>query len=62
MKSWTVVLEEDKETGELVLPLSPEILQEVGWKPEDTLNWTDNKDGTWTLQKVEHGTDDNTTK
>ena len=60
---WTITLEEDPETKELVLPLTDEILESVGWKVGDNLNWTDNKNGTWTLSKKdEHGTDDNTTK
>ena len=60
---WTITLEEDPETKELVLPLTDEILESVGWKVGDNLNWTDNKNGTWTLSKKdEHETDDNTTK
>ena len=63
MTGWTIKLEEDTETGDLVLPLSDDILKQVGWKEGDTLEWIDNKDGTWTLMKKDdHGTDDNTTK
>jgi hypothetical protein len=63
MTSWTIKLEEDTETGDLVLPLSDDILKQVGWKEGDTLDWIDNKNGTWTLmKKVEHGTNDDTTK
>jgi hypothetical protein len=63
MTGWTIKLEEDTETGDLVLPLSDDILKQVGWKEGDTLNWINNNDGTWTLmKKVEHGTDENTTK
>jgi hypothetical protein len=53
MNSWTIKIEEDPETKELVLPLTDEILESVGWKVGDNLNWTDNKDGTWTLHKNE---------
>lgn len=53
MKSWTIAVEEDPETKELVLPLCDEIMEELGWKLDDTLDWIDNKDGTWTLKKYE---------
>jgi len=61
-KHWTIKLEEDAETGDLILPFTDEILQEAGWKEGDTLEWIDNKNGSWTLKKVEHGTNDDTTK
>jgi hypothetical protein len=51
LKTWTVILEEDPETGELVLPFNDEMLQELGWKEGDTLEWLDNKDGSWSLVK-----------
>ena len=51
MKSWVVTLEEDPETGELVLPLSDEILEGSGIQVGDTVEWIDNKDGSWTLRK-----------
>tara|TARA_R110000868_G_scaffold213896_1_gene464047 strand:+ start:633 stop:842 length:210 start_codon:yes stop_codon:yes gene_type:complete len=49
--SWTITLEEDPETKDLILPLSDELLKSVGWKEGDTLEWIDNKDGTWTIRK-----------
>ena len=51
MKSWTVTLEEDPETGELVLPFTDEMLAGLGWVEGDTIEWIDNKDGTWSLIK-----------
>lgn len=51
LKNYTVKLEEDPETGELILPLSYELLKELGWQEGDVLEWTDNKDGSWTLTK-----------
>jgi bifunctional DNA-binding transcriptional regulator/antitoxin component of YhaV-PrlF toxin-antitoxin module len=51
LKSWTVSIEEDPETGELILPFSPDILEELGWKEGDVLEWVDNKDGSWSLCK-----------
>lgn len=52
MKSWTVTLEEDTETGDLVLPFTTEMLEQVGWKEGDTIEWIDNKDGSWSLVKA----------
>jgi len=50
-KSWTLTIEQDTETGDLVLPFTDEILAELGWKEGDVLDWVDNKDGSWSLVK-----------
>jgi hypothetical protein len=50
-KTYTVTLEEDPDTGDLLLPFTDEILQEAGWKEGDTLEWFDNQDGSWSLVK-----------
>lgn len=52
-KTWTISLEEDPETGDLILPLNDDILAETGWKTGDTIDWIDNKDGSWTMKKIE---------
>ena len=49
--SWIVTLEEDSESGELILPLSDEMLEGSGWVEGDVIEWIDNKDGTWSLIK-----------
>lgn len=56
-KTWTVTLEEDPESGDLILPFTNEMLEGVGWKEGDVLEWIDNKDGTWALVKQEDKTD-----
>lgn len=38
-KSWTVTLEEDKETNELILPFPEDLLTEMNWKEGDVLVW-----------------------
>jgi hypothetical protein len=48
---WIVTVEEDPETGELILPLPADMLTMQGWKEGDTLDWTDNGDGSWSLSK-----------
>jgi len=50
-KSWTLTIEQDTETGDLVLPFTDEILAELGWKEGDVLDWVDNRDGSWSLVK-----------
>jgi hypothetical protein len=61
---WTITLEEaDDGSGDLILPFPEDLLESAGWKEGDTLEWIDNKDGSWILKKKDdHGTDDNTTK
>jgi hypothetical protein len=50
-KSWSVYLETDPKTGDLILPLSDEMTAGLGWEIGDTLEWIDNKDGSWTIKK-----------
>jgi hypothetical protein len=52
-KSWEVIIEEDPETGDAILPLPQDMLDEVGWKSGDNLNWIDRNDGSWEIRKVE---------
>jgi len=53
-KSWTLTTEEDPDDSEsLLLTLPPDLLESVGWKTGDTLNWKDNGDGSWSLTKKE---------
>ena len=52
-RTWTINLEEDPETGDLILPLNDDILEQTGWKTGDSIDWIDNKDGSWTMKKIE---------
>ena len=52
-KTWTVIIEEDVETGDVILPFPQEMLDEVGWMPGDNLKWVDRGDGTWEIRKIE---------
>ena len=56
-KTHTITLEEDPETGDLILPFTDEILQEAGWQEGDTLEWTDLKNGSWSLAKKQDETE-----
>jgi len=49
VKTWSVILEEEGE--DLILPLPQDMLNEVGWKPGDNLEWVDRGDGTWEIRK-----------
>ena len=56
VKTYTVTLEEDPDTGDIVLPFTNELLDQVGWKEGDVLEWIDNKDGSWSLVKQQDET------
>jgi hypothetical protein len=55
-QKFTVTLAEDPVTGELVMPLPTELLNQMGWDFGDTLIWNDQEDGTFTLKKKTDGT------
>lgn len=51
-KQWVLTVIEDPDSpGELLLDLGNELCKEMGWAPGDSLEWIDNKDGTWTITK-----------
>lgn len=47
--SWTVQVEEDKESGDLILPLPVDMLSQLGWIEGTDLFWIDNNNGSFTL-------------
>jgi hypothetical protein len=51
--TYTVKLEED-ENGDLILPLTPDILRQMGWDEGDTLLWEELPNGYWSLKKKEN--------
>lgn len=58
--SWTITVEEDPETGDLILPFPEDFLKETGWREGDTLTWRDLGDGSWSLEKKDDKTDKQT--
>lgn len=52
-KGWTVYLDYDNETGDVILPISDEMMKAAGWNLGDTVVWSKNDDGSWTLSKKE---------
>lgn len=53
MTKWTITVEENPDNpDELILPLPDDLLNEAGWVEGDTLEWIDNNNGTFILEKV----------
>lgn len=51
-KSWILDIQESP-TGDQFIEFPPEALEAVGWKEGDSIEWIDNKDGSWTIKKKE---------
>ena len=45
------VVEDPDNPGELLLDLGTEVCAQLGWQVGDTIEWIDNKDGTWLMTK-----------
>jgi hypothetical protein len=39
VNNWSITLENDPETGDLMLPLPAELLEALGWQINDVLIW-----------------------
>jgi hypothetical protein len=55
--SWSATLQEDPETGDLILPLPDELMKSSGFEIGDTLKWKDNKDGSYSIVKKKSKTE-----
>ena len=51
MAQWSITIEEDPKTKELILPFTNEILEAVGWKEGDVIVWKKKDDKSWSLRK-----------
>jgi hypothetical protein len=60
--NWKVKLETDPETGDLIMPLTPDMLSQVGWDVGDTLIWEELHNGSWSLRKKEDEQNSNPTE
>ena len=49
--SWIATLQEDSETGDLILPLPDDLMESQGFEVGDVLKWKDNKDGSFSITK-----------
>lgn len=54
MNSYTVIIEEDPDTGDLVMPFPPDLLNQMGWDFGDTLVWEDLGNGSFSITKKEN--------
>jgi hypothetical protein len=56
VKKWPVSVQEieNGDTGQIehFIELPDDLLEQVGWKETDQIDWIDNKDGTFTLKKL----------
>lgn len=52
-KKHTVYIQEDPDTGDLILPLPEGMCDELGWEVGDDLKFKTHKDGSFTLSKKE---------
>lgn len=52
-ESSTLVIQEDPESGELYVEFPQRLLEQLGWKEGDDLQWIQGADGTWSIKKVE---------
>jgi bifunctional DNA-binding transcriptional regulator/antitoxin component of YhaV-PrlF toxin-antitoxin module len=44
-------VEEDSVTGDCILTFPTDLLEQAGWKEGDILEWKDQGDGSWLLEK-----------
>ena len=52
---WSVeIVEDPDQPGELLLDLGQDLCDQLGWRPGDLLEWTDNKDGSCILKKIQY--------
>ena len=47
----TLIVQENPETGELFLAFPMVAIDQVGWHEGDVLDWFDNGDGSWRIEK-----------
>lgn len=53
-KTWTLEVKQMIDDGDHYIEFPDEVMAEAGWKPGDTLKWTDRGDGTWSLKKLDN--------
>lgn len=49
--SYEVITQEDPQTGELILPIPPELMREMGWVEGDELKFDQDDQGRWIISK-----------
>ena len=51
--TYTLKVQEDKKTKNLFIKLPSRLMKKMNWKIGGPLEWLDNKDGSYTLQRYE---------
>ncbi len=49
---YEVITQEDPETGDLILPIPQPVLDQLGWKEGDSIDFDVDKDGTIYIRKI----------
>jgi hypothetical protein len=49
--NYEVITQSDPETGELILPIPPELMKEMGWTEGDELSFDLDDRGRWVISK-----------
>ena len=49
--SYILEVQEDQ-NGDQYITFPDEVVEELGWQEGDTLDWQDNKDGSWLISKI----------
>ncbi len=51
--TWTADVKYDEKTDDTYIQLPDDMMLAAGWNLGDDIEWIDNKDGTWTMKKIE---------
>ena len=49
---YEVIIQEDPETGDLFLPIPPVMLEQLGWKEGDDIDFSIDDKGKWILKRI----------
>jgi len=50
--SYEVITQEDPETGDMLIPLPPQLLRDLGWKEGDNVDFSIDEKGRIILKKI----------
>ena len=51
MMQYTIPVSKD-EDGDMIITFPDELMEQMDWQIGDSLEWSDNEDGTWSLRKL----------
>lgn len=57
LKTWVVTTEEDPNSGDVILPLPEELLNQLNWTEDNDIEFKTNLDGSFTLSKKQQETE-----